>query len=128
MARRTAQPSFKWTILSDRRADRRTISGVFTATSGRASAGGSISGPPRGQPAPGRGPIVASGGAPTWPGCVAANHARGRRTGHGPELPAAVQEDDAAHLHGTSFLRPALTTPHDSAPLTGRGEGTIVLV
>jgi len=51
---------------------------------------------------------VPPGGAPTWPGAVLARHGRGRRTGRGPELPGAVQEGDAAHLHGTpSFVPPA---------------------
>jgi hypothetical protein len=59
------------------------------------------------QPAPGRGPSVASGGAPTSPESVAANHSRGRHTGRGPELPGAVQEGRPANLHRTpSFVPP----------------------
>jgi hypothetical protein len=49
--------------------------------------------------------IVPPGGAPTPPGCVAANHARGRRTRRGGELPRAVRRSREAHLR--SALRPA---------------------
>ncbi len=68
---------------------------------------------------------MASGGAPTPPGCVAANHARGRRTGRGRELPAAVQDGDAANLHRIPSFVP-LSRRLMTAPLGGRGDRNIV--
>ena len=60
--------------------------------------------------------VVPPGGAPTQPECAAANRARGRRTGEGPELPGARHRRDFACSPAPPSIRPAITTPHESAP------------
>jgi hypothetical protein len=72
-------------------------------------------------------PIVATGGAPPSPECRLARPARGRRTGHGEELPLHAQEGDAAHLRGTPSFVP-LSRRLMKAPLSGRGVWTIILL
>ena len=64
-----------------------------------------------------QGTVVSPGGAPTQPECAAANRARGRRTGEGPELPGARHRRTfAPNLQRAPPVRPAITTPHESAP------------
>jgi hypothetical protein len=43
-------------------------------------------------------------------------HARGRRTGEGPELPGARHQRSCAESPAPPLVRPAITTPHESAP------------
>ena len=70
--------------------------------------------------------LVPPGGAPAPPECVAANHARGRRTGHVRELPAHAQESGAANLHRALPFVP-LSRRLMRAPSADEVNGDIVL-
>ena len=102
-----------------RRAFRRSIAAFSLRR--RAALSSSRESCPDRQPAPGRRPSVPPGGARRRPGAWLANHARGRRTSQGPELPGAGCRSFEANL--LPDLRPAPPSRRlMSAPLSEQGD------
>ena len=63
-----------------------------------------------------QGTVVSPGGAPTPPGGELAKLVRGRRIGRRPGIARCRPPGRTPHLRRLTPVRPAITTPHDSAP------------